>query len=109
MGRLDIIRQVAAQVMKDLEMFGLEIHFTGLQEQAYVELFDQIRPIIDHLQQSDQQKLLGMLYRIDLDEDQVSLVLKQNGTEAFPDALTDLILKRELQKVVLRMTFRGQE
>jgi hypothetical protein len=107
-GRLDVIRQVAAQVTKDFEVFGHEIVFAGRQEEAYAELFDQIRPIIENLQLSDPRKLIGMLYRIDLHEDQVRQVLSQEGTNAFPDALTDLVLKRELQKVILRMTYKGQ-
>jgi hypothetical protein len=106
-GRLDVIRQVAAQVAKDFEMFGHEIVFTGRGDQAYTELFNQILPIIDKLQLSDSRKLLGMLYRIDLSEEQVRQVLRQQGTDAFPSALTDLILKRELQKVVLRMAYKG--
>jgi hypothetical protein len=105
--RLDIIRQVSEQVIKDFEMFGLEIKFSGNAYSAYEELFDQVYPHLEKLLNFNQSKFLGILYRIDLSEGQVQKAVRENSSEPFPAIITDLILRRELQKVVLREHFKG--
>jgi hypothetical protein len=105
--RLDIIRQVSEQVIKDFEMFGLEIKFSGNAYSAYEELFEQVCPHLEKLLHFNQSKFLGILYRIDLSEEQVQKAVRENSSEPFPVIMTDLILRRELQKVVLREHYKG--
>ncbi len=105
--RLEIIKQVAEQVIKDFEMFGLEVRFSGNPYDAYEELFDQVQPGLDKLLQTNQQKFLSILYRIDLSEEQVKKAVQANTSEPFSAIVTDLILKRELQKVVFRNSLKG--
>jgi hypothetical protein len=100
--RLDLIKDTANQVIKDFDMFGLEIKFSGNAYNAYEELFDQILPHIDKLLSSNQQKFLGILYRIDISEEQIKKAVNNNLSEPFSHIITDLVIKRELQKVVIR-------
>jgi hypothetical protein len=104
--KLEIIRQVAEQVIKDFDMFGLEIRFSGNSYSAYEELFEQVHPNLEKLLHSNQAKFLGILYRIDLSEEQVQKAVRENTSEPFSAVVTDLILKRELQKVVWRNAFK---
>ncbi|HET6226070.1 MAG TPA: hypothetical protein VFF27_07305 [Bacteroidia bacterium] len=104
--RLDLIKDTAAQVIKDFDMFGLEIKFSGNAYNAYEELFDQIQPHMDKLISSNQQKFLGILYRIDLSEEQIKKAVKDNLSEPFSSIITDLVIKRELQKVVIRKQYK---
>ncbi|HEV7230469.1 MAG TPA: hypothetical protein VGO45_04010 [Bacteroidia bacterium] len=104
--RPEIIRQVAAQVIKDFEMFGLTIVFNGDMLNVYSELFDQVSKQLEDLIKKDQQRFISILYRIDLSEQQVKKALSDNPSRSFSAVLTDLILKRELQKVILRNRFR---
>ena len=83
-------------------MFDLEVKFSGNAYNAYEELFDQIEPHIDHLISSNRSKFLGILYRIDLSDEQIKKAVQENVSESFSSILTDLIIKRELQKVVIR-------
>jgi hypothetical protein len=100
--RLEFIKDTANQIIKDFDMFGMEIKFSGNQYNAYEELFEQIEPYIGHLISSNQQKFMGIIYRIDLSDEQIKKAVNENASESFSEIITDLIIKRELQKVVIR-------
>lgn len=104
--RLDLIKATAEQIIKDFDMFGLEIKFSGNAYNAYEELFDQIEPQIDKLIHNNPQKFMGILYRIDLSDEQLKKAVESNSTEPFSAIVSDLIIKRELQKVVIRNQYK---
>lgn len=104
--RFDLIKDTANQVIKDFDMFGLEIKFSGSAYNAYEELFEQIHPHIDKLIQTNHQKFMGILYRIDLSEEQIKKAVNDNAFETFSEIITDLVIKRELQKVVIRRQYK---
>lgn len=106
--QLDLIKATADQIIKDFEMFGMEIKFSGNPYNAYEELFDQIEPQIKKLIDSNRSKFLGILYRIDLNDEQVKKAVNENSSEPFSEIITDLIIKRELQKVVIRNHYKNQ-
>ena len=106
--RLDLIKDTANQIIKDFEMFGMEVKFSGNAYNAYEELFEQIEPQIDKLISSNRQKFLGILYRIDLNEEQIKKAVNENSSEPFSSIVTDLIIKRELQKVVIRNHYKSK-
>lgn len=99
---LDFIKATANQIIKDFDMFGLEIKFSGSKYDAYEELFDQIEPYIDELLSVNRSKFMSVLYRIDVSEYQLKKAVEENESESFSTIITDLIIKRELQKVVIR-------
>jgi len=45
---------------------------------------------------------MGILYRIDVSDEQIKKAVRENTSEPFSEIVTDLIIKRELQKVVIR-------
>jgi hypothetical protein len=102
----DIIRATAEQIIKDFDMFGLEIKFSGNAYNAYEELFDQIEPHIAKLIDLNPSKFTGILYRIDLSDVQLKKAVEENVSETFSAIVTDLIIKRELQKVVIRQHYK---
>jgi hypothetical protein len=88
-------------------MFGLEIKFSGNAYNAYEELFEQIEPHINQLINSNQQKFMSILYRIDVSDEQIKKAVNENSSEAFSAIVSDLIIKRELQKVVIRNHYKN--
>jgi hypothetical protein len=106
--RLDLIKATADQIIKDFEMFGMEIKFSGNAYNAYEELFDAIEPHIKKIIDSNHSKFMGILYRIDLNDDQIQKAINDNSSEPFSEIITDLIIKRELQKVVIRNHYKSQ-
>src|SRR5687768_14471731 len=88
--REDLVFQTAEQVKKDFELFDLEIQFSGKPETAYAELFSQVEPYIGKLIHSNYEKLLNVLYRIDVSEKRVSEAV--NESENVSAAITRLII-----------------
>lgn len=107
LNRLDLLNDTAQQVMKDFGMNGMEIKFSGNAENAYAELFDQIHPHIQKLLSEKRgEAFYNLLYRIDLSETQIKKAVESSLDKSFSETLTDLILKRELLKVVMRKFYK---
>ncbi len=106
--RLDLIKDTANQIIKDFDMFAMDVKFSGNAYNAYEELFEQIEPHIKKLIDTNQSKFMGILYRIDLSDEQIKKAVQENTSEPFSAIVTDLIIKRELQKVVIRNHYKSQ-
>ena len=102
LNRPDILKEMAQQVIKDLAMNGMEIKFSGNPQNAYAELFSQILPCIEKLQKENFQNFYSLMYRIDISEEQIKKEVEGTKDKTFAEIVTDLILKRELLKVVTR-------
>lgn len=102
----ELIKKVVTQIKKDFNWFNLEIVFTDSEKTTpYQELYNQILPLIDELLNDDYPKLLAMLYRIDLEENFLNRKLKETPNADTDEVITDLIIKRELQKVIIREAY----
>lgn len=108
--RVDLINQTAQQIIKDFEWYGMVIKFSGHEENAYNELFRQIAPEIEKLLNTNSEKLMEVLYRIDVNEQKVESAVAKAGERNIKtsEALSELIIQRELQKVVTRNYFSGR-
>jgi hypothetical protein len=108
--RADLINQTAQQIIKDFDWYGMEIKFSGHSENAYHELFEQINPAIEKLLGTNSEKLMEVLYRIDVNEKKVTSLSEREseGKRRVSELLTELIIQRELQKVVTRNYFSGR-
>ncbi|WP_372751652.1 hypothetical protein [Labilibaculum sp.] len=104
--REEVIKQVASQIEKDFVQFGLEVKFSGDIHSAYEELFSKLNNHISYLLDRDYHRLILLLYQIDVSEKQIV------KTElSFPDVpksevLTELIILRELKKVIIRNYYK---
>lgn len=105
---LDLIQQVAAQVTKDFSMFGLEIELSNNLDNPYQQLAEQMYPHFEHFYKNNLQRFSAILYRIDIDENKLNQKLKQLPAKDRVHFIVDEVLKRELQKVVLRKFFSNK-
>jgi hypothetical protein len=106
---IDLLNQTAAQIIKDFEMFGLEVKFSGNRSNAYEELFEQIQPHIEKLLNKDHSRFMSIMYRVDISETQLKKKLIENTSESTSEIITELIIKRELQKVVIRNYYKKND
>lgn len=107
--RTEVIRQTVVQVEKDFAMFGLEVEFTGSADLAYPEMFTQLSAHIGRLLQSDFGKLSALLYQIDLSEKSILEAVAAHPDWSQSDVIAELVIHRELKKVLLRNYFRNQK
>src|ERR1700733_10905760 len=95
---LEIIRLTAEQVIKDFQIFGFEIAFSGNEYTAYEELRNQLMPLLLELYKDSRSTFQSLLYRIDISEKQWAKFL-QTASDDFSEKLAALIIEREFQKV----------
>ena len=96
----------AEQVRKDFAMFGMEVVFSGNTNFAYEELFEQLKVYIDQLLNDNYEKLMSLLYQIDLSEKDLTKKVPDYKFETVTEIVTHKILERELSKVLMRTYFK---
>ena len=108
-GREDLIRKTAAQIIKDFAEFGFEVSFSGDVEGFYNEVFAQMKEHNVVIMGEHYSQFLNFLYRIDVTEEQVAVYQREMGDVSYEDALTELIIHREMKKVMIREYFKAQQ
>ncbi len=77
---------------------------TGLEE-----LREKLSEYINNLVNQDFEKLVFLLYRIDVDEARMRALLTHNEGEGAPLLIADLIIERQLQKIQSRQQFSQRD
>lgn len=72
------------------------------QEVLKTKLMEVISYLIDH----NFEKLILMLYRIDVDEEKAKTLLAKHLPESAPEILADLIIQRQIKKEEVKRTFK---
>lgn len=100
---LQYLREMADQTVVDLERFGYEITFDPSSPVSFENYRIQLEGRIASWCKTDPGRLPALLYHIDLPE---HLLPPGYGCKN-PARLSELILQRELIKVVLRKQFKS--
>lgn len=103
--RKDLINETAQQIIKDFELVGIKFIFKYNTQPPFEELVQQMLPHISRLLEN--KKLNRLLYRVDVSEGQLLRLMENNKTN-LTEAITLLIIKRELQKVVIRNYYKKE-
>jgi len=64
---------------------------------------------IEELADKNMDKLMWLLYRVDVSERKLHATLKETPPEKFAPVIADLIIERQLQKIKARSEFEGKE
>lgn len=102
--RSDLLRDCALQLQKDCAMYGLELALPEHAEETYHTLYAQVLPWVREQIDRRGERISALLYRIDVSEALVRQAASES--ESWPEAVTRLMLWRELQKVVIRHIYR---
>ena len=103
-----LIKKAAMQVAKDFAEFSIEIKIPEELEIVYQELFDQVNNIILELLGKSNSILQSLLYRVDLHEKDMKTAFSANNQTIRAIIISELILNRAMQKVMLREYFKQQ-
>ncbi|NEM98332.1 hypothetical protein [Pontibacter burrus] len=76
------------------------------QSESILQLEQAVAQAVLHLLQQDLNRLLNILYRVDVDERQVKQAMKAATQEEVALQVARLIIKRELQKAQTRFIYR---
>lgn len=69
-------------------------------------LFDKLSAQVNDLINNDFERLISLLYRIDVSEEKLKTILKQNVSAHSADLIARLIIERQLQKIRLRGKYK---
>jgi hypothetical protein len=101
----DLFELFRLQLKKDFESSGLDATFTNELPNAFEELQKVILKQVEYLLSSGSQYFAGLLYRIDISEQQLHKYGNQHPDLNLAETLAELIIKRVLQKVILKKRF----
>jgi len=98
----EIFNQLVAQVNKDFSLIGIDFQFKEII--TLKEFLQQFNSIIIELIDNNFELFLNLLYRIDLSENKIKTIIK-NNSDSFYAKVSFEILKREWQKVWFRLNY----
>ncbi|MDE3247583.1 MAG: hypothetical protein KGO82_02905 [Bacteroidota bacterium] len=73
--------------------------------QSFEAMREQLVAQIDYLINKDFQRLLSILYRVDVDEAKLRALLQSNPERPAAETIADSIIERQLQKLQSRKQF----
>ena len=76
------------------------------QQISFNEIRDQLSQYINDLIVNDFQKLVSILYRIDISEPRLKQLLQEENHEDAGKVIADLIIQRQLEKIKTRQQFK---
>ena len=103
---LEVIRSTAEQIIKDFNLFGIEINFSGNEMTAYNELKSQLAPALSALYKNNASAFVSLLYRIDVSENKFKEVLINFSSDQLDEKLADLVIEREFMKVLFKKLYK---
>lgn len=95
------------QIQKDLSWQNLELPLSI--SPSAEELQEQLSKLFSFLEQGQYQKMMNILYRVDVGEEQIQRAMSETVDEPFSDVVAKLLMKRCLLKVVMKHHFSNQE
>ena len=103
----ELLRALLQQLVKDFAMANIVLPINGEIAYSFEQLQQQIADTLR--QQAPSSALLqNVFYRVDLTEKTVRKALQGHQGDTLP-LMAELIIKRELQKVVIRHWYRNQD
>ena len=94
--------------MENAELIRLlnnELSIDVAEKISYSELHSQLSTYLNTLIKNDFNKLITSLYRIDVNEEKLKLLLQENPGENAGNIIATLIIERQQQKIKSRQYF----
>jgi hypothetical protein len=96
----EILRNLILQIRKDFDSAGIPIKLLLNKRYSFIEM---AQIVSDAFMQSGATAMFNLLYRVDVSEKQLREGMPTPGID--PILVAELVIKRELQKVVLRKQY----
>ena len=94
----------------DLQEIQLELNKYDLQittSYSFDQLLENLSVYINHLITNNFNLLISLLYQLDISEEKLQTLLKQNQQEQAGKLIAQLIIERQLKVIKTRKTFKG--
>jgi hypothetical protein len=98
-----------SQLAKDFEQSNFSADFAETLEPDYERIVDIISAELKNNEKKSDSSFMPLLYRIDISEMQLKKYLDANKTEPYYTVIAELIIKRVLQKVVIKQFYKHKD
>lgn len=105
----EFYEQVAGLINKDLDTYSENMAImpqTGLNQSLIRE---KLAGVIQHLLDTNFEKLCQAMYRLDVSEAKFDKVLTEIPKDEVSSVIADLVIEREIQKVKTRMLYKNNK
>jgi hypothetical protein len=105
----DLFDAFKMQLVKDFEQSNFQADFIKSLEPDYASIQ---KKIVSELQRSEKRadsNLMSLLYRVDISEVQLKKYLNNRRNENRLSTIAELIIKRVLQKVVIKQYYKRND
>jgi hypothetical protein len=105
----ELIQQLLFQIKKDFSFFGVEINFLDDTSDSYQLLFNQLKQFLNNNFSHQVDRLYPVLYRIDVLEKDIKNAINNQLSYDFMGAIAELVIIKELQKVIIRQYYKAKD
>ncbi len=104
----DLFVKIKMQLQKDFGNCNLERIFATQLVADYKLILSAVLLEVEKINKTSSGKLNELLYRIDISEAQIKKAFNLNPDTTLNEIIADLIIKRELQKIVIKEHFKAK-
>lgn len=98
----DLFEKFKLQMKRDFELCGFSDYTPVFVSNNLQDVFESVLKAVVNLEHKGSSHLMNLLYRIDLTEKQIKSASIQQPNIAFQHLIAELIIKRILQKVIIK-------
>ena len=100
---------IEKQILDSFEIDETLLPALAAEEEKFRALRELLIRRIEELAEKDMQKLLWILYRIDVSEKKLNETLKQTPPEKFAAVMADMIIARQVEKAESRKKYNSED
>lgn len=105
----DLFDAFKTQLAKDFEQSNFSADFVDTLIPDYADIHEKITLELQRNEKRTDANIMQLLYRIDISEAQLKRYLLNHKTENHLTIIAELIIKRVLQKVVIKQYYKNNE
>jgi len=109
LSRKDLFDAFTMQLAKDFEQSNFQAEFVKALEPDYTSIHEKLVRELQRSEKRADSNLMQLLYRIDISEAQLKKYLNEHRSENHLITIAELIIKRVLQKVVIKHYYKKNE
>lgn len=106
LSRKDLFDAFKVQLAKDFQQSNFSADFVETLEPDYSLIYEAIMRELQRSQKWADADVMKLLYRVDISEAQLKRYLDKHPHEHHLNTIAELIIKRELQKVVIKEYYK---
>ena len=101
--------EVSETISRDFDKAGITAVISSDEFDNLAELKKHLTRKIAELLDTNYERLINILYRIDINEGKLNELFGKKNRDFIPERLADLIIERQLQKINLRNMYKKDD